>query len=127
MDMDTDIWTIMFTPTAEAMLAAIKDRRIQTQIVSRIERLTTAPKTQGKPLAGELADCFSIRAVKERYRVVYRLIAQTVVVQIIAVGIRKEGDRNDIYRLAQKLAARGLLFSDAPIDDRKSDDNDTKG
>ena len=127
MDTDTDIWTIMFTPTAEAMLAAIKDRRIQTQIVSRIERLTTAPETQGKPLAGELVDCFSVRAVKERYRVVYRLIAQTVVVQIIAVGIRKEGDRNDICRLAQKLAARDLLFSDAPIDDRKSDDNDTKG
>jgi len=124
--MDTDIWKIIFTPTAEAMLAAIKDRRIQTQIVSRIERLTTAPETQGKPLAGELADCFSIRAVKERYRVIYRLIAQTVVVQIIAVGIRKEGDRNDIYRLAQKLAARGMLLSDTLVDDRKSDDSETE-
>jgi len=103
-DTDTDIWKIIFTPTAEAMLAAIKDRRIQTQIVSRIERLTAAPEMQGKPLAGELADCFSIRAVKERYRVIYRLIAQTVVVQIIAVGIRKE--RPERY-LPPRAKARG--------------------
>ncbi len=109
------MWKIEFTPTAFAMLSAINDRRIQEQIIKRIDRLAISPDTQGKELAGELADCFSIRAVKERYRIVYRLIEQTVVVQIIAVGIRKEGDKNDIYRLAQRLAARGALKTDIPI------------
>jgi len=117
------MWKIEFTPTALAMLAAIKDRRIQEQIVKRIERLATSPEIQGKELVGELANCFSVRAVKERYRVVYRLIEQTVVVQIVAVGIRKEGDKNDVYRLAQRLAARNLLNAHLPIDpsDEESD------
>jgi hypothetical protein len=32
-----------------------------------------------------------------------------ILVNVVAVGIRKEGDRRDIYTLAKKLLRSGLL------------------
>ena len=56
-------WQIVFTPEAQTMLAAIQDRRIQGKIRERIDHLAQDPTNQGKPLGGELADYFSLRAV----------------------------------------------------------------
>ena len=39
-----------------------------------------------------------MRAVGQRYRIIYQIEAERVVVVVVAVGIRKEGDRADIYR-----------------------------
>ena len=33
----------------------------------------------------------------------------TVIVYVLATGIRKEGDRKDIYKIAKKLLQAGLL------------------
>lgn len=45
----------------------------------------------------------------------------TIVVAIVLFGIRKEGDKKDIYRVAEKLAKLGLL---APrFDEKKSRNN----
>jgi len=35
--------------------------------------------------------------------------AERVVVIVVALGIRKEGDKKDVYELAKKLAQLGLL------------------
>ena len=51
----------------------------------------------------------SLRAEGQRYRIIYRVEGDKVVVMIVAVGIREEGDRGDIYALAQKLVRLGLL------------------
>ena len=103
------IYRIVLTPTALKLLEAIPDRRIQEKIRDRIDGLAHDPERQGKPLKGELARFRSLRAVGQRYRILYWVDRGRVFVIVAAVGIRKEGDRNDIYRLAQKLLRLGLI------------------
>jgi len=51
----------------------------------------------------------SVRAVGQRYRIVYPVERREVVVVIVAVGRRKARDKNDIYELPKKLRRLGLL------------------
>jgi mRNA interferase RelE/StbE len=102
-------WHVRLTLPALRQLAAIKDTRIRESISRRINALEQDPDKQGKPMTGELLGYRSIRAVGQRYRILYRLEAEQVVVVVVAVGIRKEGDKADIYELAKKLARLGLL------------------
>jgi len=75
----------------------------------RIDSLACNPDAQGKPLMGELTGYRSLRAVGQRYRILYRTEAQRVVVLVVAVGLRKEKDRHDIYALAKKAIRLGLI------------------
>jgi mRNA interferase RelE/StbE len=93
------------------MLQEITNRDIQDTIRKRISGLVTDPEKQGKPLLGPLRGFRSIRVFHERYRILYRVDRTEVVVMVVALGIRKEGDRQDIYTLAQKLLRSGLLGS----------------
>jgi mRNA interferase RelE/StbE len=93
------------------MLQAIRSRDIREAISKRIDALATDPDKQGKPLFGALRGLRSIRVYHERYRVLYRVERGEVIVTVVAAGIRKEGDRQDIYALAQKLLRSGLLGS----------------
>lgn len=96
-------------PTALKMLNEITDRSIKEQIVKRIERLREEAEKQGKPLSGDLAGYRTLRAVGQRYRIIYRVDNGMVRVLVVAIGIRKEGDRYDVYRLAQRLVKLGLM------------------
>jgi len=91
------------------MLKSIQDRRVQAVIGRRIDGLTEDPEKQGKPLVGELSGYRSVRAAGQRYRIVYRVEGKTVTVLVVALGIRKEGSRADIYSLARKLLRLRLL------------------
>jgi mRNA interferase RelE/StbE len=102
-------WHVRLTLPALRQLAAIKDTRIRESISRRINALEQDPDEQGKPMTGELLGYRSIRAVGQRYRILYRLEAEQVVVVVVAVGIRKQGDKADIYELAKKLVRLGLL------------------
>ena len=95
-------------PTALKMLKEIGDCRIQTKIGQVIDGLAHDPEQKGKPLWDELSGLRSIRAVGQRYRIVYKVDRGIVTVFVVSVGIRKEGDRSDVYRLAQKLVRLGL-------------------
>ena len=101
-------YQIALTPTAVRLLEAISDRRIREQLRNRIDGLAHEPEQQGKPMRDELFGFRSLRAVGQRYRIIYRVDRGRVLVIVIAVGLRKEGDRQDIYRLAQKLVRLGL-------------------
>lgn len=107
-------WQILFTPDAQAMLAAIQDRRIQEKIRERINKLAIEPLKQGKALGAELTDMFSVRAVGQRYRIIYQLDGEKILILIVAIGIRKEGSKHDIYALAKKLLRLGLLKPTQP-------------
>lgn len=48
-----------------------------------------------------------------RYRIIYKIDEQTVIVYILAAGIRKGGDRKDICQIARKLLNAGLLDIEA--------------
>jgi len=51
----------------------------------------------------------SLRAAGQRYRILYQVKNKEVLVIVVAVGIRKEGDKNDLYHLAKKLVKLNLL------------------
>ncbi len=102
-------WRIIVTPTALHMLAEITDRRIREKIGAVINRLAEDPEKQGKALVGELSGLRSIRAVGQRYRILYIIKEFEIVVVVVAIGIRREGAKDDIYHLAKKLFRLRLL------------------
>jgi mRNA interferase RelE/StbE len=99
---------IVIQPTALKMLQGIADVRVRRKLVERIDSLADEPEKAGKPLLRDLSGYRSVRAVGQRYRVIYSVERTEQRVSVVAVGIRKEGDRSDIYALAQKLVRLGL-------------------
>ena len=55
-------------------------------------------------MRNELAGLRSIRVVNQRFRVIYEVQKELVIVVVVAVGIRKQGDRAYVYRKAALLA-----------------------
>lgn len=102
-------YRIEITPSALKALEAITDQCTRAAVVRRIDAIGEDPQKQGNTLRGELAGSLSVRAAGQRYRVVYRVDAQTQLVRVYLVGIRKEGSRRDVYALAQWLVRRGLM------------------
>jgi len=85
------------------MLLSIQDRRVREKIVEQVRLLGTEPEKQGKPLIGELSGYRSLRTAGQRYRIIFRIEKEKTMVWIMALGIRKEGSKRDIYTLAKKL------------------------
>ncbi len=102
-------YRVLLTATAERQLHRITDTRIREDIEKRLDWLCHDPLTVGKPLVGPLAGYFRITAGGDRYRVIYAVNRDEVVVTVVIVGIRKEGDRRDVYALARKLLAARLI------------------
>lgn len=102
-------YQIEFTLHARKMLNDISDRRVREKIRERIDGLTQEPEKQGKPLFADLAGFRSLRAVGQRYRIIYQVKEERVIVVVLAVGLRRQGSRSDIYQLAKKLIRVGLL------------------
>lgn len=96
-------YKIEITPLALDLLSKIKDQREQKGLSKRIEQLKTEPDKQGKALSGVLKGYRSIRALGQHYRIVYRVDKEKVIVVIVGAGIRKEGDKKDIYKILNKF------------------------
>jgi len=73
-------------------------------------------KTIGKPLLGPLEGNY--RIVYSRYRAIYSYEEEKLVngdsvlritIRFVVAGIRKEGDKKDIYRFALRLLRLGVL------------------
>ena len=93
---------IDLTPEALADLDAVTDTRVRGKLEDRIDALEENPGLQGKPLAGVLSGYRSVRAVGQRYRIVYAIDETVDAVTVVVIGIRKDGDRRDAYRVAEK-------------------------
>lgn len=111
------MYRIVIQPTALRLLKEISDRRIRQKISDRIDKLQESPEIQGKPLIGELDGYYSVRAVGQRYRIIYAIEQSQVTVMVVSLGIRKDGSKQDVYALAKKLLRLGLL--DKPDDDQE--------
>jgi len=70
------------------------------RILNKIEELQTDPEKRGKPLRNQLAGYYSLRAGD--YRVIYEVDLDERIVWIYGAGLRKEGDRDDIYERARR-------------------------
>ena len=97
-------FAIFLTADARADLLGISDRRSALAISKQIDGLETDPDRKGKALTDDLKNFRSIRAAGQRYRVIYQVAqdTETLAVIVVVIGIRKEGDRKDVYQVASK-------------------------
>ena len=102
-------WNVEITKVALKQLQDITDNRVRNNLFERIEELANDPERQGKPLRDELSGLRSVRVIGQRYRIVYKVERDQVIVFVVAVGKRKEGDRSDIYQIAARLMRSGLI------------------
>jgi len=102
------MYKIVITETAFEQLKSIEPR-IRKQIQNKIEILKNDPGKRGKSLRGLLSEYRSIRAAGQRYRIIYKIEKENIIVIVVALGIRKDGDKKDIYTLMKKLINSGLL------------------
>ena len=96
-------YEIQLTPLALEMLEAVTDRREQEKLRDRIDPLKVEPQKQGKALVDNLSGFPSIRAVGQRYRIVYQVEQDRVLVVVVGLGRRRDGDKKDIYTILEKL------------------------
>ena len=101
-------YQILITDTCLRLIEKIPDKKIQRSILDRIQKLSEEPEKQGKKLVKDLAGFRSVHAAG-RYRIIYRIDSRTVIIYVLAAGIRKEGDKKDIYKIAKKLLDAGLM------------------
>jgi len=102
------MYKIKLTKIAAENLQKI-DSKTQTQIINKIDSLKTEPLLLGKRLKGSFKEFRAVRAAGQRYRIIYKVQEEEIIVIIVAVGIRKEGDKKDIYELMKKYIKIGFL------------------
>jgi len=101
-------YRILITETCISLIKKLSDKKIQRTILDLIDQLSEEPDKQGKYLVQDLSGFRSVHAAG-RYRIIYKIDKKTVIVYVLAAGIRKEGDKKDIYKVAKKLLNAGLL------------------
>jgi mRNA-degrading endonuclease RelE of RelBE toxin-antitoxin system len=106
--------TIVWGDEALKGLRAVGSRTVRQKLALKVDELarTDEPEQLGKPLQDELQGLF--RITFGRYRIIYSVRRTTngiidVQVQVILVGIRKEGHKTDVYRIAQRLRRGGKI------------------
>ena len=107
--MSTPRHGVRWTAQARDMLTAIQDQRVRGKIIDRVKQLEADPDKQGKALVGELAGYRCVRAVGQRYRVIYTIEREHVLVLVVAIGIRKDRSPKDFYALARRLLSLRLV------------------
>jgi len=94
-------YNIALTDEAKAYLLS-QDNKTRTTIARKIDALRESPENQGKALSGDLAGYRSLPAAG-RYRVLYEVKVNKVMIIVVAAGIRKEGSKIDVYETLKKL------------------------
>jgi len=102
------MYNIKITQIAAANIQNI-DSKTRDQIINKISQLKEEPLLLGKPLKGPLKEYRSVRAAGQRYRIIYKVLENEIIVIVVAVGIRKAGDKKDIYELMKKYIKTGLI------------------
>jgi mRNA interferase RelE/StbE len=98
---------LRYTPDAAADIRAL-DGSVRNQLRKVLDKkLAVAPEGYGLPLRGSLADYWKHQF--GNHRVVYRIYPQHHVIVVCSVGVRKQGDVEDVYRQLESVAKTGRL------------------
>lgn len=92
---------ILAQPAADFLKSIGPD--VRATIIHKLRDLETDPEHRGKALSGELAAFRSIHAAG-RYRIIYRVEGEEVI--IVAIGFRRDGDRDDVYTVLKRYIKR---------------------
>ncbi len=94
----------------------IASRTLRQKIRDKVEHLAASdePELLGKPLVDELQGLY--RLSFGRYRIIYRVLRDQrnprllrIVIRVILTGIRKQGDKHDVYQRLARMIRRGEL------------------
>lgn len=107
--------TILWTETAKRCLAKLP-QAVRRGLLKEAGQLRdcTDPRSAGKALQGPLGGFF--RITYARYRAIYAVqeeklangdVLVHITVRFVAAGIRKEGDKHDVYNFALKMLRLG--------------------
>ncbi|MGA7918949.1 MAG: hypothetical protein WCA38_04705 [Candidatus Acidiferrales bacterium] len=103
----TSPFELRYTPHAATEIKVL-DGSVRNQLRKVLEKkLAVDPEGYGLPLRGSLAGYWKHQFVNQR--VVYRIYPQHRVVVVCSVGVRKQGDAEDIYRQLESVAKTGRL------------------
>jgi mRNA interferase RelE/StbE len=80
------VWTIRYTPSAARSIRRL-DPRVRRRVRSAVAKLSEEPE-RGKPLRLTLKGLRSWRTGD--FRIVYRIVEQTIEILVVAVGHRRE-------------------------------------
>jgi len=98
---------LRYTPDAAADIQSL-DGSVRKQLRKVLEKkLAVDPEGYGLPLRGSLAGYWKHQF--GNHRIVYRVYPRKNVVVVCAVGVRKQGDVQDIYRQLESAAKSGRL------------------
>lgn len=98
---------LRFTSDAAADIKGL-DGSVRNQLRKVLEKkLAVNPEGYGLPLRGSLAGYWKHQF--GNHRVVYRIYSQHHMVVVCSVGVRKQGDAEDIYRKLETVAKTGRL------------------
>ncbi len=98
-------YSVVITREAEKILKKL-DPAVFQIIQNATRKLKDSPEL-GKPLTGRLKGLFSWKV--SRYRIVYSVPKEEKKIVIVGAGLRKEGDKRDIYQILHRLKEKGLL------------------
>ena len=96
-------YQVILTKQSRKLFKKIKDRREKQLLLAKLEKLKYNPNIQGKALVKQLSGYRSVRAVGQRYRIVYQVQEEKVLVVVVGIGRRKEGNKKDIYSMTKKI------------------------
>jgi len=96
-------YEIEIAPTGYRSLKTLKNKKLRREIAKIIDGLARGPEEQGKALLEPLEGVRSVRAVRGRFRILYKVDRRARLVSVLLVGRRAAGKDADIYALAQKL------------------------
>jgi len=105
------MYNIKLTKIAAESIQKI-EKKSREKIISKILQLKDEPLLLGKALKGPLKEYRSVRAAGQRYRIIYQVLENEIIVIVVAVGIRKAGDKKDIYELMKKYIKVGFIDRD---------------
>lgn len=98
---------LRYTPDAAADIKAL-DGSVRNQLRKVLEKkLAIDPEGYGLPLRGSLAGYWKHQF--GNHRVIFRIYPQHHVVVVCSVGVRKQGDAEDIYKQLESVAKTGRL------------------
>lgn len=98
---------LRFTADAAADIKGL-DGSVRKQLRKVLEKkLAIDPEGYGLPLRGALTNYWKHEF--GNHRIVYRIYPAQRVVAVCAVGVRKQGDVEDIYRQLESVAKTGRL------------------
>ena len=101
---------IVLAPQAAEAVRGVLNRRLREQLTQHLLALESEPEEIGWPLAGELKGYRCLRPEGGWFRIVYRVVPETVEVVLISIGQARPVGEPDLRALARTLFSERLLL-----------------